>query len=44
MNSNQYQKYLVVLGILIALQIYNWNEVKKDRVFEIVMLKEVKKI
>ncbi len=34
---------LVVIGILIALQINNWNEEKKDRAFEIRMLKEVHK-
>ncbi len=32
---------LVVIGILIALQVNNWNEEKKDRVFELKMLKEV---
>lgn len=32
---------LVVIGILIALQINNWNEQKKIRTYEITMLKEV---
>jgi hypothetical protein len=34
---------LVVLGILIALYINNWNESKKDRKFEVEMLQEVSK-
>ncbi|PWG06467.1 DUF6090 family protein [Polaribacter aquimarinus] len=48
-KTSKYFKYaigeivLVVIGILIALQINNNNEVKKDRVFEIKMLKEVRK-
>ncbi|MDT0558751.1 DUF6090 family protein [Ichthyenterobacterium sp. W332] len=33
---------LVVIGILIALQINNWNENKRDRNFELKMLTEVK--
>jgi hypothetical protein len=33
---------LVVIGILIALQINNWNEVKKNRAYELTMLREVK--
>lgn len=33
---------LVVIGILIALQINNWNQNRLDRNFETVMLKEVK--
>lgn len=49
--ENRFNKYLiyaigeivlVVIGILIALQINNWNERKKDRDFEIKMLKELK--
>ena len=32
---------LVVIGILIALQINNWNEVRKDNLFEIKMIKEI---
>lgn len=45
-NTN-YLKYaigeiiLVVIGILIALQINNWNENRKDRTFEVKMLKEI---
>ena len=34
--------FLVVIGILIALQVNNWNEEKKDRAYELKMLKEVK--
>ena len=34
---------LVVFGILIALQINNWNEIKKDRSFEVKMLSEIEK-
>ena len=33
---------LVVIGILIALQLNNLNEAKKDRVYELKMLKELK--
>ena len=33
---------LVVIGILIALSINTWNENRKDRVFELKMLKEIK--
>lgn len=33
---------LVVIGILIALQINNWNEDRKDKAFEIRMLNELK--
>jgi hypothetical protein len=32
---------LVVIGILIALQINNWNEVNKDRAYELKMLSEI---
>ena len=51
MNENKTSRYfkyaigeivLVVIGILIALQINNWNENKKDRVFELKMLKEIR--
>ena len=48
-KAGRYFKYaigeiiLVVIGILIALQINNWNEIKKDRAFEVKMLTEVKK-
>lgn len=50
-ESGSAQKYLlyaigeitlVVIGILIALQINNWNEGTKDRVKEIKILKEIK--
>ncbi len=49
-HDNQFFKYgryaigeivLVVIGILIALYINNWNEEQKDRNFELEMLKEV---
>ena len=33
---------LVMIGILLALQVNNWNELKKIKVFEIKMLKEIK--
>jgi hypothetical protein len=48
-RSGKYFKYafgeivLVVIGILIALQINNWNENNKDRVYEHKMLFEIKK-
>ena len=48
-KTGKYFKYaigeivLVVIGILIALQINNNNEAKKDRTFELTMLKEVRK-
>ena len=35
--------FLVVIGILIALQINNWNENKKSNRFELKMLQEIKK-
>lgn len=50
-SENKFSKYfiyaigeivLVVIGILIALQINNWNEEKKDHTFEMRMLSEVK--
>ena len=34
--------FLVVIGILIALQINNWNENRKDRLVEINYLKNLK--
>jgi hypothetical protein len=46
-KTGRYLKYaigeivLVVIGILIALQINNWNESKKNRDYEVTMLKEV---
>ncbi len=49
-RENQFLKYsryaigeivLVVFGILIALYINNWNEARKEREFELEMLKEV---
>lgn len=49
-NQNKAKKYLlyaigeitlVVIGILIALQINNWNEQKKDRSYEVKMLSEM---
>ncbi|MGK0413280.1 MAG: hypothetical protein ACJA1B_001483 [Polaribacter sp.] len=48
-KNTKYFKYaigeivLVVIGILIALSINNWNESKKDRVQEIMHLKNIKK-
>ncbi len=51
-SDNQFLKYsryaigeivLVVVGILIALYINNWNEEKKEREFELEILKEVAK-
>lgn len=47
-NMGKYFKYaigeiiLVVIGILIALQINNWNENSKDRIYEQKMLTEIK--
>ena len=46
-KTGKYFKYaigeivLVVIGILIALQINNWNEVKKEREYEHYILKEI---
>jgi hypothetical protein len=46
-KTSRYIKYalgeilLVVIGILIALQINNWNESNKARVYELKMLKEI---
>ena len=48
-KTSKYLKYaigeivLVVIGILIALQINNWNEKRKERAFELKMLAEVQK-
>jgi hypothetical protein len=48
-KTGKYFKYaigeiiLVVIGILIALQINNWNENNKQRVFEVKMLTEIQK-
>lgn len=48
-NTARYLKYaigeivLVVIGILIALQINNWNEDKKSRSYEVTMLVELNK-
>ncbi len=47
-KASSYFKYalgeilLVVIGILIALQINNWNEARKERAFEIKMLTEIR--
>ena len=47
-RTGKYLKYatgeivLVVIGILIALQINTWNESRKNRVYELTMLKDVK--
>jgi len=48
-KTSKYLKYaigeivLVVIGILIALSINNWNEQRKDRIEELVALKDLKK-
>ena len=48
-KTSKYLKYaigeivLVMVGILLALQINNWNEARKDRVYEVKMLNQVKK-
>lgn len=51
LSENKLNKYLiyavgeivlVVIGILIALQINNWNETKKSRRFEVKILKELR--
>jgi len=48
-KNGKYLKYaigeivLVVIGILIALSINNWNEERKDRIEELVALKDLKK-
>lgn len=34
---------LVVIGILIALQVNNWNEQRKNRIYELTMLEEVQR-
>jgi hypothetical protein len=47
-KTGKYLKYaigeiiLVVIGILIALQINNWNEVRKDKIAELNILKDIK--
>ena len=47
-KNSKYLKYaigeivLVMVGILLALQINNWNEQKKSDIFELKMLKEIK--
>ena len=46
-KTGQYFKYaigeilLVIIGILIALQINNWNELNKTEAFELKMLNEI---
>lgn len=51
LTENKFSKYLlyaigeivlVVVGILIALQINNWNEWKKDRAIEVIILTDLK--
>jgi len=51
LTENKFSKYLlyaigeiilVVIGILIALQINNWNQTRLDRSFEVTMLSEIK--
>ena len=50
LSENRFRKYLlyaigeiilVVIGILIALQINNWNDEKKERAIEVKILKEI---
>ena len=47
-KTGKYLKYaigeivLVVLGILIALQINNWNELNKERASEKIILNEIR--
>jgi len=47
-KTSKYFKYaigeivLVVIGILIALQINNWNELRKERKLEVVVLNDIK--
>jgi len=47
-KTSKYLKYaigeivLVVVGILIALQINNWNELRKERKLEVVVLNDIK--
>jgi len=47
-KTTKYIKYaigeiiLVVIGILIALQVNNWNQLRNDKKFEITMLQEIK--
>tara|TARA_R110002051_G_scaffold313163_1_gene388977 strand:- start:8492 stop:8884 length:393 start_codon:yes stop_codon:yes gene_type:complete len=47
-KTGKYLKYaigeivLVVIGILVALQINNWNQTRLNRSFEVTMLKEIK--
>jgi len=47
-KNGKYFKYaigeivLVVIGILVALQINNWNQTRLDRSFEVTMLSEIK--
>ena len=47
-KTGKYLKYaigeivLVVVGILIALQINNWNELRKERKLEVVVLNDIK--
>jgi hypothetical protein len=36
--------FLVVIGILIALQINTWNEEKKSRTYELKMLEELRAV
>ena len=52
LSENKFSKYLiyaigeiilVVIGILIALQINNWNESRKDSISELTALKDLKK-
>ena len=52
LSKNKFSSYLiyaigeivlVVIGILIALQINNWNENKKKEQYELSLLKEMKK-
>jgi len=51
LSENKFSKYLiyaigeialVMIGILLALQVNNWNEEKKDRILEVKILSEIK--
>ena len=51
LSDNKFRKYLVyaigeillvVIGILIALQVNNWNEYNKERILEIEILEEIR--